>query len=93
MLTVNTSGQLEVLQDGQSYAKQKNDKSMWLGVIYNKQKLFKVLEQVSYVRGIYKDFRNIIFNCFWHRLGVPQEGSTLRKVDFQVTPIALLLGV
>ena len=41
---------------------------------------------------MYKDFR---FDFFLnrHALGVPQGGSTLKKVDFQVTPIALLLGV
>ena len=42
---------------------------------------------------MYKDFRNIIFQIFRHVLGVPQGGSNINKVDFQVTPIALLLGV
>ena len=42
---------------------------------------------------IFKDIRNIFFLVFRHCLGVPQGGSTLRKVDFQVTPIALLSKV
>ena len=42
---------------------------------------------------IYKEFRNMIFQIFQHVSGVPQGGSTLRKEDFQVTPIALLLVV
>ena len=42
---------------------------------------------------IYKDFRNIVFKFFRQFLGVPQGGSTSKKVDFQVTPIALLMGV
>ena len=42
---------------------------------------------------MYKDIRKIIFNFFEHGLGVPQGGSTIKKVDFQVTPISMLLGV
>ena len=42
---------------------------------------------------IYKDFRNIFFFIFRQFLGVPQGGSTRNKLDFQVAPIALLLGV
>ena len=42
---------------------------------------------------IYNDFRNINFYNFLHVLEVPQGGSTLKKMDFQVTSIALLLGV
>ena len=42
---------------------------------------------------MYKDFINIIFQIFLHVLGVPQGGSNTNEVDFQVTPIALLLGV
>ena len=46
------------------------------------------------MRRVYiKDFRNIFILIFQQILGVPQEGSTCNKLDFQVAPIALLLGV
>ena len=41
--------------------------------------------------NIYMDFRNTIFEIFRHVLGVPQGGSTVKKVDFQVAPITLLM--
>ena len=49
--------------------------------------MFKVFQQVSYETGVYtRTSETVFFLIFWQFLGVPQGGSTPKKVDFQVTP-------
>ena len=55
-----------------------------------KERLFKVFQQVSYVRYICKSTSE---NDFKKMKKKKMKGLTIKKVDFQVTPITLLLGV